>query len=245
MSRINKTEALILKRQDYGDASRIISFYTKDFGKLTGILKGAKSSKSRIGKGADIFNLLQIVFYKNETREVQLISNVEPIEYFDKIKDDLNKFKYAAAVLEALGDLTPENEASERLFRGSTKILRLINDGKENPRLLLLKYLLFLLKEIGFELQILKCAVCGKEFEKFSVPAFNFEKGTICKECENLVLTSFSFSPELFELLFCLIIHKKNNDYPDEVYDALLSFIEKYIKRHNNHFKGLKSLNIY
>ena len=44
MSEIIKTEAMVLTKMDYGDTSKIVSLYTKDFGKLSAIIKGGRSS---------------------------------------------------------------------------------------------------------------------------------------------------------------------------------------------------------
>lgn len=97
MSEIIKTEAIVLNKIKYGDTSMIATLYTKDFGKLSGIIKGGRSSKSKIGSAVDQLNHLEIILYKKDTREVQLISNASIISHFPGIKNEFKKLQYALA----------------------------------------------------------------------------------------------------------------------------------------------------
>ena len=86
MSEIIKTEAIVLNKINYGDTSMIASFYTREFGRMSGILKGGRSSKSRIGSAVNPLNHIEIVFYKKDTREIQLVSGASIISHFPGIK---------------------------------------------------------------------------------------------------------------------------------------------------------------
>ncbi|HSP87123.1 MAG TPA: DNA repair protein RecO, partial [Ignavibacteriaceae bacterium] len=68
MSEIIKTEAVVLSKMDYRDSSNILSLYTKDFGKLSVIHKGARSPKSKKGFIAEPLNHLHIIIYKKDSR---------------------------------------------------------------------------------------------------------------------------------------------------------------------------------
>ncbi|MFO7445527.1 MAG: DNA repair protein RecO, partial [Ignavibacteriaceae bacterium] len=126
MSEIIKTEAVVLSKLNYGDTSSIASLYTKEYGKLSAILKGSRSPKSKIGLIVDPLNHLQVIMYKKDTRELQLISSADIISHFSKIKADFNKLKYCHAVLELIKKLTGEHEANAKLFRGVIRIFNLI-----------------------------------------------------------------------------------------------------------------------
>jgi DNA repair protein RecO (recombination protein O) len=60
MSEIVKTEAVVLNKIDYRDTSVIASLYTEDFGKISAIIKGGRSSKSKTGRIVDPLNHLRI-----------------------------------------------------------------------------------------------------------------------------------------------------------------------------------------
>ena len=82
MSEIIKTEAIVLSKLDYRDTSKIANLFTEDFGKISVIIKGARSPKSKTGKIVDPLNHIRIVYYNKESRDLQLISDAESINYF-------------------------------------------------------------------------------------------------------------------------------------------------------------------
>ena len=140
MSELVKTEAIVLRKIDYGDTSRIIHFFTQDFGKLSAIVKGVRSPKSKIGSMLDTFNYVQIVIYKKETRDIQFVKEVELLKYFGIITEDMTRIQYASAIIELLFNLTVENEDHRKLFVGSVRALELINDLSRDPKLIFVKY---------------------------------------------------------------------------------------------------------
>ena len=145
MSEIVKTEAIVLRKIDFGDTSRIAQFYTEDFGKISAIIKGARSPRSKIGALVDTMNLLQLVFYKKESREVQLVSQIDLIKHYAGIRDNYEKYLSASAILELLSTMTLENEHSKKIFDGTVRIFSLLDSSGSNPKILFAKYFLFFL----------------------------------------------------------------------------------------------------
>jgi DNA repair protein RecO (recombination protein O) len=244
MSDIIKTEAIVLRKINFGDSSRIALFYSKDFGKISGIIKGARSSKFKIGSMVDTINLLQLVLYKKDSREVQLISEVDLIKHYSHIKDDYQKLKYATAIIELLTTMTSENEHNVKLFDGTVRILSLLEGTDENPQFLFIKYFFFFLKEIGYEFQIEHCNICGKKINPGEQASYNYEIGIMCSECCKDRLTNFNFTEELFELLTCLNSKRNNALYKEKDLDLIMKMLEKFLMYQLHEFKGLKSFNL-
>ena len=244
MSEIIKTQAIVLRRINFGDSSKIATFYSEDFGKISAIIKGARSPKSKIGFLIDTTNLLQIVLYKKETRDLQIVSDVDLIKSYSRIRDDYEKFKYASAILELLISLTLENENNKKLFDGTVKIFALLDGAGNNPKLLFAKYFLFFLKEIGYELQFQICSICRKPLVQGDSVSYNYENGLLCSECRKDRLTVFDFTKELFNLMLCL--NSKNNDiqYCEKELDSIIQLLERFLMNHVNEFTGIKSLKI-
>lgn len=243
MSKIIKTEAIVLSKINYGDTSKIVSLYTKEYGKMSAIVKGARSPKSKIGLQVDPINYLQLVIYLKEEREVQLISNVDVLNHFPNIKLDFEKIQFSYAVLELIKNLTHENDSNEKLFRAIIRILELINEGKESPNILFARFLIYFLKEIGFELQIEKCSVCGKkDFPEEII--LNFGMGILCQECGENHLKSVILSKEHFELLNCLKTRKKISSEMNQFIPKIIKLLENYLKFHLPDYKGIQSLKL-
>lgn len=243
MSKIIKTEAIVLSKINYGDTSKIVSIYTKEHGKMSAIVKGARSSKSKIGLQVDPINYLQLVIYLKEEREVQLISNVDVLNHFPQIKEDFEKIQYSYAILELIKNLTHENDSNEKLFRAVVRILELINEGKEFPNILFARFLIFFLKEIGFDLQIEKCSICGKKDFTGEV-ILNFGMGIFCQECSEKHLKSAILTKEQFQLLSCLKTRKNIPLELNQLIPKIIKLLENYLKFHLPDFKGIQSLKL-
>ena len=245
MSEIIKTKAIVLRKINFGDTSKIATFYTEDFGRISGIVKGARSPKSRTGMLIDSMNLVEVVFYKKENRDVQLISQVDLISHFPRLKEDLDKTKYATAVLELIINIMMENESHPLLFKGTVRFFELLNNNGIDPKWFFLKYYLFFLREIGYGIQFDECSICGKPFSRNQHIFFNYEKGMFCSDCSHERITTFEFQPELFNLLLCL--NSKNNDiaYEQKNLDKIIYFLERYLSYHVPEFKGIKSFHLF
>ncbi|PID59285.1 MAG: DNA repair protein RecO [Ignavibacteriae bacterium] len=242
MSVIIKNEAVVLKKTKFSDSSLIVQFYTRENGKISAIIKGARSSKSKIGSKIDTLNQVEIVFYKKEGKDLQLVTQVNLIEHFPKLKEDLDKIKYASSIAELLLQLLPEQEVNDKLFRGTVKLFSLLNASEKNPLLLFTQYLIFFTKEIGYELSFEHCSNCSNLISDNSGNGFNYSDGIICKNCVESTLTTFQLSEELFNLFKCLSTKRKLMIINSQHLENIIFILEKFLIYHNPDFKGLKSL---
>ncbi len=244
MAEIVKAEAVVLRKTNFKDSSLIVQFYTKEFGKISAMLKGARSSKSKIGSKVDVLNHTEIVLYKKEERELQLVTQANLKNYFPNVKEDLDRLKYAAAICELILELIPENENNEKMFRGLTKIISLIDKKDSDPQILFARFFLFFIKEIGYEISTKNCIKCGAKLKSTQTNAFNYEEGIICSECYNENILSYKLSSELFELFDCLSTRKKINTVNRKSINNVIFILEKFLTYHIPEFKGIRTLKL-
>ena len=115
MTEISKSESIVLRKTNFSDSSLIVQLFTKEYGKMSAIIKGARSAKSKIGSKIDLLNHTEVIFYKKDNRDMQLLTQATLINHFSNIKEDLDKIKYASAVCELLQRLIPDNEPNEKI----------------------------------------------------------------------------------------------------------------------------------
>lgn len=245
MSVITTTEALVLTKVDFRETSKIANLYTREFGRIPVIVKGAKTSNSKIGRVIDVLNLVNAVIYNKPGREVQLLSGADLQQFYPSIKSDYDKIKYASAVIELINRLLPENEPSRRIFAGTKKILQNFETLKEKPYLIFARYFLFFIEEIGYELQVHTCSECGGEITVDNIAGMDYSKGLVCMDCSKRHLGYIPFERELFSLLDCLKFGKKVPVYNFRIVQAVNSHLENYLKYHISSFTGLNSLHNY
>lgn len=245
MSSIIKTQAIVLSKIKFSDTSKIIQLYTKELGRIPVILKGGRDKNSKAGTITDPLNIIEVMIYNKESREVQTLGNSELINHFGNIREDYDKTIFALAVLELVKELTHEYEQNDRLFRGVTKILEKFESDSEHPLILFGRFYVFLLEILGYELQLEHCTICGNLISTGESLKFKFNSGVICGTCSSKNFDSVFLTPELYHLLVCLKMGKKIENSNSNWGKLLQSFLESYTKSHVESYKGLISLRMF
>ncbi len=245
MSKIVKSKAFVLNKLDFGDSSKIVNLYSKEFGRVAGIIKGARSPKSKIGKVVDVLNLVEIIFYKKNGRELQIITQADLVSNFTHIKSDLEKLKYASSIMELVLKLTVEDDPHERLFNGMEKILKRLDSEQTEPMLLFIMFYKFFLEEIGYGIEVENCSECNAQLSLSPVVLYNYELGFMCQSCGSEHIVTYKFSSELFNKIICLSQRNKNCSYAEEELESIITFFEKFLIYQIDEYKGLKSLQMY
>lgn len=245
MKNLVKTNAVVLKKIDYGDTSKIASLFTETEGRISVIVKGGRSSKSKSGAVIDVFNIVEVLYNDKESRDIQILNQSGLIQHFRNIPENIEKTKYASSAIEIINLLLPDREPHPLIFKGIWKILERINSDGENPKELFARFFLFFLKESGYELLPEYCTICGKVIDDFKAFNYNYEYGILCPHCSVDRMISFEFNTELFNLLKCLSNKNYKISYRDKDLDVIINFLEKFTSYIIPEFKGLKSLKIY
>ena len=181
---ITKTEAIVLKSLKFGDTSKIVTLYTKDYGKIKVIAKGIRKPKSRLAGTQETFFHIHIVFYKKVTTEIYLLSQAEIIRPFQKLTKDLSRYAFASGVLELLDKLITGEEPNPELFELTKNTLSFMESCPQ--RSLEKSFLFFVLRLadiLGYKPKFDRCILCNKIIpDKFIL--FSPEKGgTVCQRC--------------------------------------------------------------
>jgi DNA repair protein RecO (recombination protein O) len=180
---IQKTDAIVLRRQDLRETSLVLTFYTRSFGKVKGLLRGVRGSRAEgWGMGAlEILSYDDIVFYERKKTDVSTVSQCDLKEFFGRIRGSLDRLAYASYIAELLDSVTDLYEKNEEVFELLLSSLRLMN-GESSPRRAARIFEIKLLDLLGLMPTLTSCANCGSKVDgaaRFSVR----HGGVICKSC--------------------------------------------------------------
>ncbi|MCL6508066.1 MAG: DNA repair protein RecO [Bryobacteraceae bacterium] len=114
---VRVSEALTLRTYPFQEADLIVSFFTRDQGKLRGLARGARRPKSKFGAGLERLSYVRAYYFQRENRELVTLDACELIRSPFELQRD-----YAAAVaLDFLAEVSEQllapAEPSERFFR--------------------------------------------------------------------------------------------------------------------------------
>jgi DNA repair protein RecO (recombination protein O) len=165
-----RDEGIVLRTHKLGESDRIVSFFTRQRGKVRAVAKGVRKTKSRFGARLEPPSHVQALFY--EGRELHIVTQAETVDHFLPIRDDLDRLTRAVSMLEAVDQLGLEGEGNPALFDMLLGALRALSEHR-GP-LVVPAFFLKVLSLEGFRPMVERCVECGREDD---LVAFDLESG--------------------------------------------------------------------
>lgn len=129
-----KTEGVILKRRNFGEADRILTVFTLQKGKISVLAKGVRRITSRRAGNVELLN--RVMMYLYQARGMPILTEAESFETYQKIKSDLTLSTYAYHIIELVDKLTAENQENRVLYEHLVEVLKRLS---KNPRQILVR----------------------------------------------------------------------------------------------------------
>jgi DNA repair protein RecO (recombination protein O) len=161
--RVYSTEAIVLRRTDFGEADRILTLFSPAYGKLRAIAKGSRRTTSRLAGHLEPFTRTQLLLAAG--RELDIVTQAEGRERLDHLRDDVWHATGAWYVAELVDRFLEDADPHPRLYARFVHTLRLLDDGASAPAtsrgwLALRHFELHLLDELGYRPALHTCAGC-------------------------------------------------------------------------------------
>jgi len=195
-----RDEGLVLRTMRLGEADRIVTLLTRGRGKVRAVAKGVRKTKSRFGGRLEPLGHVALLMY--EGRELDVVTQVESMESFRAVREDLDRLAKANALLEVADQVAQERHANVGLYRMLLGALRAL--AVHNSPLLVPAFFLKVLAGEGAQPVLDGCAGCGTPSS--GVPSSEFVAfdlsvgGVLCSECAQRTSAPM-VSPEAIELI--------------------------------------------
>ncbi len=195
-----RTEGFILKKVDRGEADRIFTVFTKDFGKLGLLAKAERKIKSKLRGGLELFYLSDIEFIQGKTHKT--LTDAILIENFLNLRKDLKKLRIACQVTGALDVLVKGQEPDEKIWHLLNETFNNLNSLSltiHHWSLIYYYFLWNLLSILGYKPELYYCSLCQKKLlpEKL----YFKEGGIICQNCFREIKSGEDIEPETIKIL--------------------------------------------
>ncbi|MEK6256423.1 MAG: DNA repair protein RecO, partial [Chloroflexota bacterium] len=102
-----RVEAIVLKHNDFGEADRLLTVYTRQRGKLRAIAKGVRKMHSR--KGGHVEPFTEVSLQLATGRSMFIVSQAEAINSYVRLREELELVGYASYCVEMLDKFTYED----------------------------------------------------------------------------------------------------------------------------------------
>jgi Recombination protein O N terminal/Recombination protein O C terminal len=227
---IVKTEAIVLKCINYRETSKIVTFYSKSHGKIRGIAKAVRSTKTRWGGVLQSMAYLNLFFYFKENKDLHLVSNAEYANAFKSIYGDYDKLQAGFKIIELVNRTTADHEPNDEVFNLLKFTLENLESATKNYSNLLFYFEFRLCELLGFGihpgmLNPLMTKILSK-LNQGELKSIEFIAGCRHKEEGN------------FNTLLNLNISVSTTK-------VLESFFENYLKNHLEHINNSKTGKVF
>ncbi|PLR76993.1 DNA repair protein RecO [Bacillus sp. V3-13] len=239
---LQKCEGIVIKATDYGETNKIVTLYTREWGKVGVMARGAKKTNSRLSAITQLFTYGYFLIQKGSglgnLQQGELVSSMR------SIREDIFLTAYASYIVDLTDKSTDEKKPNPYLFELLYQTLQYMNEGYD-LEILTNIYEMKMLGVLGLHPVLNQCSVCGSTDGHFSFSIK--EGGLICHRCEHQDPYRYQIAPATVKLLRLFqafdLSRLGNISVKQETKDELKKVISAYYEEYSGlHLKTKKFL---
>jgi DNA repair protein RecO (recombination protein O) len=232
----HRTSAVVLTSREYGETDRIVTFYTRDFGKVLGIAKGARKSRKRFGAALDFLSHVKLSFFAKETLTLVRINNCQLQDSFMSLHEDIWRMAYGSYFAELVMEMTADGVPHQGLFQMLLKFLHILDTSPPKEDYLHI-FEIRILDALGYRPSLDRCTCCKREINPNDHPGFSVSRGGVmCSHCSTAHENLYPVSPGTIRLLqqsYRLSLNKVQRlVFSSRALEETREFISRFIQYH-------------
>jgi len=192
--------AIVLRRFNFGETDRIVTLYTRERGKVSGIAKGARKPVSRLAGATEVLTFGKFQLANGRTLDV--ISQIDVKGSFPQIRADLHKSAHSMYLVELLDRFIEEQEANHDIFDLLLSALYLM-ERPNDPELITRMFELQFMTIVGYKPTLDRCLRC-RTLTDSSDTSYQFSPslgGLVCRNCGHLPEDAIPISQKALETM--------------------------------------------
>src|SRR5215475_13349281 len=155
-----KATALVLRVIDFSETSAVVTLFTREFGKIQALAKGARRPKGPFESSLDLLALCRIVFLRKSSGALDLLTEAKLERRFRPPSRDLSCLYAGYYIAELLSELTDDYDPNPALFDLAEQTLLGLSQG-ESASTAVLRLELGALSILGHLPSLDNCVECG------------------------------------------------------------------------------------
>ena len=193
-----RTEGIVLKEIRYKDTSKIINVYTKEYGRISIMARGAYRPKSKIIANTQPFSYSEYNLHRG--RNFFYLNQGDLLNSFYCIREKMERVAYGSYMLELIEKSLPEEEEHEKIFLLLKKGLIILEKLDSDFIKFIISYELKFISFLGYKPYLQACVLCGNK--NMNRIKFSIENGgMICSNCFNKSSFSFAIDNETYKAI--------------------------------------------
>jgi DNA repair protein RecO (recombination protein O) len=172
------SEAVVLRTWPLHEADLIVSFFTREYGRLKGTAKAALKSRRRFGGALEPMTVARAWFVERPKQELVRLDQLEIIRSPLSTPVDAVRLAVLSFFAEVLDQALPEHDPQETVFRLVNSVLE--QTTVENPWMALTYFQLWMTRLMGLLPEMTRCVVCGEALHAAEVFYGYYADGLVC-----------------------------------------------------------------
>lgn len=197
-----RTKGFVLRKNDFWDADRIFTIFTKDFGKLEILGRAIRKIKSKLRGGMRLFSLANIEFIQG--KNYKTLTDASLIEDFPDLRKDLKRLRIVYEISEISDDLIQGQERDEKIWNLLRETFQRLNKSSLSVKECWLVYYYFFwnfLSILGYRPELNLCTICQKKLIPKDLYFSPREGGVICFDCFKKTKSGEKIEPDAIKIL--------------------------------------------
>lgn len=182
---LGKSAAVVIGSFPLGESDRVVTFFSRHYGRIRGVAKAARRMKSRFGGALELLTLGELLFFDTGRSELVRVDHFDVVHPFDRVRDDLERLSQAAWMAECVARLTAERDPNPLVYGLLVRALKSVEQGV-SPRRVAVVFGVRLIDALGHRLRTDACVICGTRAPSGPRPvAMDVEAGgVVCAACD-------------------------------------------------------------
>lgn len=225
-----QSKSVVLSRVNYNEADLIVTFLTREHGKISGIAKHGRKSVKRFGNVLTSLSVVELDYTIQRNRDLVRLNHGELIRVYENIALDINRLGLAGYALELVDNFLAPYDPAQEVFDLLLWMLDRLNVGERTDETTLI-FLTRILNHAGFGPNVLVCPKCSmKSGEAHDLVLRLEEGGVICKNCAPSGFQVSKGTLKLVSLIQKTDIQKLDRvRAPRGVLIEIMPFLKKYV----------------
>jgi DNA repair protein RecO (recombination protein O) len=131
---LGRSAAVVIGSFPLGESDRVVTFFSRDFGRLRGVAKAARRIRSRFGGALELFTLGQLVFFDTGRSDLVRIDHFDVTHPFAALREDLDTLGESAWIVEVVARTTGERDRQPALYGLLVRALRAMQTSPRPAR---------------------------------------------------------------------------------------------------------------
>jgi DNA repair protein RecO (recombination protein O) len=196
-----RAKGFVLRNRPLGEADRLVTCFTLEHGKLSGVAKGAGKLRSRFGSSLQPLSLIRLLLFGKETRRLYRIDHTDILTSFQSLREDWEKLRPALYAVDLVDALLADADPQPRVFFLLERLLTTLSGEQTAPVDVWLR--LFetrLLALVGYRPWLDHCVSCHRPATEAGALSPRLG-GYVCPTCGPGVSDARRLSPAIWRLL--------------------------------------------